>query len=252
MTREARPSPSPYLMFALALPLIAAKGPRLPVDAPYCAAPGAAQLFVSPMGEPFRAPAGQPYPSAAWVAAADRNHDGAIDRAEFLADAARFFRRIDLDHDGKLTPEEVAAYERDVAPEIAVYTGRPDMIPTLPRGGGGGIADMLGLGSSDGGAASGYGGPMGAGRYAWLNVPEPVAAADADVDRLVSAAEFAAAAGRRFDALDTAGRGALRLAELPKTPAQAAIEGPCRPRPKRARDERDRRDAPDTRADIPT
>lgn len=241
MMREARPGPGPFLLFALAL--IAAKGPRLPVDAPYCAVPGAPQLFVSPMGEPFRAAAGQPYPSAAWVAGADRNHDGAIDRAEFVADAARFFRRIDLDHDGKLTPEEVAAYERDVAPEIAVYTGRTDMIPTLPRGGGG-IADMLGISSSEVGGANGYGGPMGAGRYAWLNVPEPVAAADADVDRLVSADEFAAAAGRRFDALDTRARGALRLAELPRTPAQVAIEGPCRPRPKHPKDE------PGARADM--
>lgn len=251
MTRAARPSPHLPVLFALALALIAARAPKLPVDAPYCAAPGAAQTFVSPMGEPFRAAAGQPYPSGAWIAEADRNHDNAIDRAEFLADAARFFRRIDLDHDGRLTPEEVAAYERDVAPEIAVYVGRADMIPTLPRGGGSGIADMLGLGSGE--VANGYGGPMGAGRYTWLNVPEPVAAADADVDRLVSADEFAAAADRRFDALDTAGRGVLRLADLPKPPAQAAIEGPCRPRPKRAQDERDRRaaPAPAARADIP-
>jgi hypothetical protein len=238
------------LLAALPLPfaraLMAASPPKLPDNAPYCALPGAAQTFVSPMGEPFRAPAGQPYPSAAWVAAADTNHDGAVDRQEFLADAQRFLRTIDLDHDGRLTPEEVIAYETHVAPEIALYRGRPAPLTFQPEAREPGdrphedaLPDLVGVvpprrarnGESD------YGGPMGAGRFTWLNIPEPVSGSDADIDRVVTAAEFAAAAGRRFDTL-TAGRGLLKLADLPKTPAQMSLEGPCVPRAIARKDDR--------------
>lgn len=201
---------------ALAVP--AAARDKLPDDAPMCAAPGTRPLFVSPMGEPFRAAAGAAYPSAAWFAAADRDRNGAIDRAEMIADADRFFRTLDSDHDGRLTPEEVIAYERDIAPEIALFGARwrEQTQQERPR-----RAARAGEGD--------YGGPLGAGRYAWLNIPQPVSSADADIDRVVSVREFAQSAGRRFDALDPAGRGRLTPAMLPKTPAQQAIEGPCRP-----------------------
>jgi hypothetical protein len=67
-----------------------------------------------------------------------------------------------------------------------------------------------------------------------------VAAADQDVDRLVTAAEFAAAASQAFDSLDVLHRGTLVLADLPKTPQQQAIEGPCRPvKPPKRRDRDD-------------
>jgi hypothetical protein len=238
------------LLVALPLPFAgpstAATQPKLPPNSPYCALRGTAQTFLSPMGEPFRAPAGQPYPSAAWVAAADANHDGAIDRQEFLADAQRFFRTIDLDHDGRLTPEEVVAYENHVAPEIALYRGRPmplaleaDAREPGDRPHENALPDLVGVvpprkaksGVSD------YGGPMGAGRFTWLNIPEPVSGSDADIDRIVTAAEFAGAAGRRFDTL-SAGRGPLKLADLPKPPAQLSLEGPCVPRAAARKDER--------------
>ena len=189
------------------------------------------------MGEPFRAAAGQPYPSAAWAAGADTDHDGWISRAEFVTDARRFFTTLDKDRDGRLTPEEVEAYERNVAPEIALYGTAADRrdAPIMPFARPGNVPS----------GTSNYGGAMGAGRYAWLNIPEPVAAADADVDRLVSAAEFAAAAGRRFDTLDRTQAGRIRPADLPKTLAQQAVEGPCQPRPTdrtmtRQADERER------------
>jgi len=217
-------------------PVGAARTPKAPRDAPYCAPAGARPLFISPMGEPFRAAAGQPYPAAAWFAGADANHDGALDKAEFVADARRFFGALDLDHDGRLSPEEVIAYERDVAPEIALYSARSNFTD-IPRGRdrgralGGGIGDALGFTPSSTESA-GYGGPMGAGRFAWLNIPEPVAAADSDIDRVVTVDEFAAAANRRFDTLDVNHAGTLRLTALPRTPQQIAIEGPCRPPPK--------------------
>jgi len=208
---------APFLLCAVAAAVPAAK-PRFPSDAPYCAPPKTRPLFIAPMGEPFRGEAGQPYPSARWLAGADTDHDGSVSRAEFIADALRFFRTLDTDHDGRLPPEEVIAYENKVAPEIALYGHARDYAEAPSR-------DRPRSGES------GYGGAMGAGRYAWLNIPEPVASADADVDRVVTLEEFRSAAARRFDTL-AQGADRLTLATLPRTPVQIALEGPCRPRPK--------------------
>jgi hypothetical protein len=203
------------ILILLALPAgpaWAATPPKIPADAPYCAPPGTKPVFLSPMGEPFRAAVGQAYPAASWFAGADADHDGAVSRAEFVRDADRFFKTIDLDHDGKVTPEEVIAYERDVAPEIALYSRSRDYLEVPTRGGN-------------------YGGAMGAGRYAWLNVPEPVVSADSDFNRVIDENEFQQAASRRFDTLAKGGA-QLLLAAMPRTPIPIAMEGPCRPRPK--------------------
>ncbi len=140
----------------------------------------------------------------------------------------RFFDRLDANHDRRLSPEEVDAYERVVAPETSLFTvSRGDDADERRR--------ERGMRRS-----SDYGGPMGAGRFSWLNVPEPVAAADQDVDRIVTADEFASAAAIAFARLDAASRGVLRLQDLPRTPQQIAIEGPCRPRkpPRQANSDR--------------
>lgn len=181
------------------------------------------------MGEPFRADAGQPYPSATWFAGADKNKDGALSHDEFLADALRFFDTLDTNKDGKLTPDEVGHYEAVIAPETSIYSARPDDFfdRSHREQDRGAMAD-----SRD------YGGPMGAGRYAWLNVPEPVAAADQDVDRVVTRDEFASAAASLFQRLDALNRAILRLSDLPRTPQQIAIEGPCRtPKKRKNRDQ---------------
>lgn len=199
---------------------------KIPPGAPICARPGTRPVFLSPMGEPFRGELGTPYPSAAWFARADENKDGQLVRTEFVADALRFFETLDTNKDGKLTPDEVGRYEAAVAPETSIYSTSPDDFFDRSRReqDRGAMAD-----SRD------YGGPMGAGRYSWLNVPEPVAAADQNVDRVVTRDEFASSAASIFERLDTLNRDGLRLSDLPRTPQQIAIEGPCRT-PKKRKD----------------
>jgi hypothetical protein len=168
------------------------------------------QLFIAPMGEPFRATGDGPQPMAAWFAQVDRDGDGRITPAEFTADAERFFARLDTDHDGELIPSEVTAYESNIAPEIRLYAAR-------------GTAQMRAPSRKERKAAGVYGAPLGAGRWSFLNVPQPVASADADFNRGVTLAEFRAAATARFAQLDPTGRGFLDRAALPKTPAEAAL-----------------------------
>lgn len=166
-------------------------------------APGP-QLYVAAMGQPFRSPAGGPDPMAAWFAQADADRDGRVTPAEFLADSDRFFRTLDRDHDGEIDPQEVSAYEIGIAPEIRLYQrGAP--LDT-------GRKKSKLLYRSD---------ALGAGRFAQLNIPEPVSSADADYNRGVTLAEFRDAATKRFVLLDTDGGGALTVPTLAPTPQQA-------------------------------
>ena len=54
----------------------------------------------------------------------------------------------------------------------------------------------------------------GGARYSLLNIPEPLASADADFNRGVSLSEFEHAAGQRFVLLDSKRDGKLTLPEL--------------------------------------
>lgn len=196
-------------------------------------------LFISPAGEPFRAEPGAPYPIAAWFAGADADHDGALTRDEFFADALRFFDRIDGDHSGVIDGFEVSAYETQVAPEILQgFQGGGESPGMRGQGGprgqgghGGGGRRGGGGGPPGGGGKRGGGSPMGgmlqgATPYSLLAEPEPVMASDGDFDRRITRAEAAKAAKARFALLDTDGDGKLRLADLPQTPLQARLEGP--------------------------
>jgi hypothetical protein len=172
------------------------------------------RLFISPSGEPFRGGNGL----AAWFAQADADHDGAITPAEFEADALRAFRLYDANGDGIVDGFEIQAYERERAPEIGeIVVGGAD----AERGGRRGVRRRGGKGGE---GAPKDGGPAGAGRegaarYSLLNEPEPLLAADEDVDGKVSLAEWKRATARRFARLDGAHAGRITLESLKPAPA---------------------------------
>jgi Ca2+-binding EF-hand superfamily protein len=150
--------------------------------------------FMSPMGEPFFALASGEDGLTAWFQQADSNHDGVLTVDEMAADAQRFFQTLDTNHDGEIDPDEITHYERDIAPRVR-------------------------LGGADDEAA--------AGRYGLLQVPEPVASADADFNRGVSEDEFHRAAVQRFNLLDVDHSGRLSLAGL-KSIREAAASNATR------------------------
>jgi Ca2+-binding EF-hand superfamily protein len=141
-------------------------------------APGrgdAATFFLSPAGEPFRVTAGGPSPLATWFAGADADHDGVLTFAEFRADFRRFFATLDTNHDGEIAPDEVSRYETEILPEIAS-----------------GVVARFGL----------------------VPIRHPIMAADDDLNRGVSVAEFDHAATSRFNLLDEHHVGRLTLEQL--------------------------------------
>jgi len=200
---------------------------RKEVPATPCSEPFRQPLFISPIGEPFRTKDDADQPLRRWFDQADRDHDGRMTLAEMLLDADRFFATLDKDASGEILPDELMAYELNVAPEIRLYQFRGE-----PRGAPGGNAPPP---SADKPAKSGgkrpmppdYGGAAGAGRYSFLNVPNPVASADRNFDRAISLREYRAAAAERFRDLDKNSRGYLTLADLPKPPAQIVANAQC-------------------------
>ena len=170
------------------------------------------QVFVSPAGEPFRVPEGQPYPVADWFAQADSNHDGKLSEAEFTADFLRFAATLDTNHDGILDGTEVEAYETRIVPEVHSGSYFSYATMTDPDGGGGETSRPTGPPADSQ--------PMGAGKYGLINLPEPVAAMDTDLTGRINRREVAEAAVYRFSLLDPDQRGYLVLASLPETFAQ--------------------------------
>ena len=192
--------------------------------------------FISPMGEPFRAHTPADDTLADWFYQADTNRDGFLTAAEMVADAERFFARLDTNHDGLIDPDELAQYEYELAPEIQVmsrtkhapgqsapvvkqdYPGG-DMDADAGRGTRGETRrDRRARADEDESSLGIDGALQGAARYSLLNIPEPVAAADTDFNRAITLQEFRAAAIARFELLDRTHQGRITLAQLEAMP----------------------------------
>ncbi|MBS0334651.1 MAG: hypothetical protein JSS35_17920 [Proteobacteria bacterium] len=187
------------------------------------------RLFISPSGEPFRGEGGL----ARWFAQVDTDHDGSITLEEFRADARHSFQVLDANHDGTIDGFEMQAYEREIVPEIGVLAFEQPQAPRQRRHAigdngapGGGIAHggpMIGGGSrtdpsqmlaDQSNAVPKAAGRDGAARFSLLNEPEPIAAADADVDGKVTLAEWMARTDQRFAKLDWQKSGKLTIDSL--------------------------------------
>ena len=202
---------------------------------------GLPNTFISPCGKPFRAAAGAAYPVADWFRQADKDGDGKLDRDEFVADAAAFFKVLDLNGDGILNHYEVAVYEQRIAPEI-LGAGLP-VGAMGPRGARLWLAQIdkpspIDPGGEQPPAAQRNSGDLdesgqGAAPYSLLAEPEPIMAADMDLNGFIRRANFLKLADMHFTTLDPDGVGYLTLAKLPKTPIQRLIEK-TRPRHRRS------------------
>lgn len=206
-------------IFPLLLLAVPAALAAQPVPPPHAGG----SLFLSPMGEPFRSSQATADNAGTWFAAADRDGDRALTLAELREDAARFFGLLDSDRDGELEMVEIGRYENEIAPEVQV----------------GLQMRATGVGDWRGGRRRRVlfydKGLDGAARYAFLNIPHPVMAADSDMNRGVSGAEFAQAAAERFALLDKDRDGRVIRAELPPLPQprlrrpRGENQGPRRP-----------------------
>lgn len=217
----------PVLALAAALAACAGQGP--PPEFEGAPTARGMTLFISPAGQPFRAGPGEAYPSAAWFAEADKDHDGRLTLAEFRADAEAFFHTLDANKDGVVDGFETAAYETSIpemAPRVRQLQFGEGMNMNLGKRGGG----FEGGGGGGGRRRGGGGGREGAGLFSYFFDPQPVSAADTDFSSRITLAEATALADRRFAQLDTANAGYLVLAALPKTPVQAAAEARAKDR----------------------
>ena len=168
------------------------------------------QLFISPVGEAFRADLGEPYPVAIWFARADADHDGKLTRGEFRRDALSFFPTLDANGDSVIDGAEITRYEQELVPETrsGFGSGPGDRVPSQ------------GEPDADGKPRTRPDLPRGAGRYGLINSPQPVVSADTDLNRRITPQEIGAAADRRFTLLDPNSIGYLTLATLPTPPVE--------------------------------
>ncbi|MBI3444349.1 MAG: hypothetical protein HY055_03045 [Magnetospirillum sp.] len=176
-----RPAP---LLLALLLASCSAPAPE----------PGAPQrprgIQFSPNSEPLDGgPLGTPRceeAMAQWFARVDANHDGALDRQEFLSDARAQFARMDLDHDGFITADELWTYRQ---PHVQPHPRKAD--DKTERRGSREPTHAVSDGQAD-----------------------PVMSADTNLDFKVSLAEFVAQADSVFATFDRDHNGRLSLAEV--------------------------------------
>ena len=146
---------------------------------------------------------------------------------------------LDVNGDGTIDGIELQRYEREVVPEIGIMTfdqpgggQRPRRHAVGGRTGGQGghtrpSQDPAQLLADQSDREAPAAGRDGAARYSLLNEPQPIAAADADVDGKVTLAEWMAQTDRRFAKLDHLKTGRLTLDSLLKIqPKEQKQKGP--------------------------
>jgi hypothetical protein len=150
-------------------------------------------ILYSPNGEPLTGgPLGHPSCQdalAGWFSRVDANHDGAIDRDEFMNDARAQFDRMDLGHEGYITSAKLSEYR-------APYQERPTDT------GMGGQRDPR------------NGGPA---RVRQGDTADPVMSADRTLSFKVTWPDFQANAEEVFAQLDNKHRGKLSLEQIQAT-----------------------------------
>lgn len=204
-----------YLLILLAFSATTAVAQSRP---PKGSVPKAGSVYVSVMGEPFRATDGED-PFERWFQQADENQDGFITRIELQNDADYFFAGLDKNDDKVIDGDEMDHYEERVAPSTvravgsnlggyARYRpkgpepGRPNEIPIK----------LEGMAESKSRIRKSSSSPT-----VYANVPQPVAMADANLDRRVTLVEFRGTAGKRFSRYDVDHDGRLSPKELKAT-----------------------------------
>ena len=176
------------LLLPVALLLAACSTVRTPLDGlplPSMPHSSSAEAGAKPLDGPVISPNSEPLSGgilgrpdcdealAKWFDRIDTNHDGVIDGAEFLADARAQFARMDLDHDGFITADELTTYRMP-------YLGSGDAKPGAKR-------QRISQAAAEG-------------------LEDPVMAADANLDFQVSLPEFLAQAETKFAKLASDGK----------------------------------------------
>jgi hypothetical protein len=161
-----------------------------------------------------------------WFARVDSNHDGAIDKAEFMADARRWFAEMDQDKNGYVTAGELATVRERKVPLPPAPPRRPDSDSSVSEGRmpstrqrGDRFGDRLNAGEGQMGGGQMGGGQMGGARRdrppsdlpdraksglrnGVAGEPDPVMAADTNLDFKVTSLEWETYAASNFEELD--------------------------------------------------
>lgn len=181
-------------------------------------------VYLTVMGEPVTAPAGQSA-LGAWFSKADSDRNGGVSLAELTADSERFFKTLDIDSDGRIGGYEMTRYEEEVAPlSLRAAAGARPIVyarqETTP-GSSSNYNDAENSRRSRSGVPGQSNDPsisLGAGNErrsaGSTSIPQPVAMTDVDLSGSVTPEEFARAASRRLAAADVNKNGQLELGEL--------------------------------------
>ena len=182
------------------------------------AAPASAKdaVYMSLMGEPYWTNSAGVHPFEQWLKMADLDEDGAVSTIEFVNDADAFFASLDLDGDKIIDGDEMAKYEQ-LAPGRTRAAGGGAVMPSSAR-----PKPKSSTPTEQGQVAIVTGGDSpsatrihpGGGRINFAEVPQPVAMADANLDRRVTVEEFRRTAARRFGNYDVDKDGRLTRKEL--------------------------------------